>query len=213
MHLHIFSLCLYHDTWDHLQISKKHHPISDMNNYELLLTHPHPRWRLPLPKADFSGGIRVDIQPCWMLWRAIQINFAKSLGKARCCLSWRSWLGNAIHHTGTHQPHPPTLSSDHSDARLQLISASAEMKGAAASKPCWASFREIQTGNLDFIATRHKLVTSPACQAMQQWMDAPIASLLGYSSSVLCSLLGFLSRNFHGTSLTQSQSRVLHWGK
>lgn len=183
-----------------------------MNNYEFLLTHPHPCWRLPLPKADFLGGIWVDSQPCWMLWRAIQINFAKSLGKARCCLSWRSWLGNAFLHKGTRQPHPHTQSSDHSEARLQLISASAEMKGAAkaqASKPCWAPFREIQTGNLDFIATGNKLVTSPACQAMQQLMNAPITSLLGYSSSMLCSLLMFLSGKLRSTSLMQSQSRVL----
>lgn len=180
-----------------------------MNNYEFLLTHPHPCWRLPLPKADFSGGLWADSQPCWMLWRAIQINSAKSLGKARCCSSWRSWLGNAFPHKGTHQPHPHTQSSDHSDARLKLISASAEMKGAAASKPCWAPFGEIQTGNLDFIATGNKLVTSPACQAMQQLMDAPITSLLGYSSRVLCSLLRFLSGNSHSTSLTQSQCRVL----
>lgn len=180
-----------------------------MNNYEFLLTHPHPRWRFPLPKADFSGGIWADIQTCWMLWRAIEINFAKSLGKARCCLSRRSWLGNAFPHQGTRQPHPHTQSSDLSDARLQLISASAEMKGAAASKPYWASFGEIQTGNLDFIATGNKLVTSPACQAMQQLMNAPITSLLGYSSRVLCSLLRFLTGNLHSTSLTQSQSRVL----
>lgn len=40
-------------------------------------------------------------------------------------------------------------------------------------------------------------------------MSAPKTSLLGYSSRVLCSLLRFLSRNLHSTSLTQSQSRVL----
>lgn len=107
---------------------------------------------------------------------------------------------------------PPahTESSDHLDARLQLISTAAEMKGAATSKPCWASFRKIQTGTLDSIATGNKLVTSSACQAMQQLMNAPITSLLGYSSSTACSvfgLLGFLSGNLNTTSLTQPQSR------
>ena len=117
-------------------------------------------------------------------------------------------------HSQRYMSTPPahTESSDHLDARLQLISTSVEMKGAAASKPCWASFREIQTGNLDSIATGNKLVTSSACQAMQQLMNAPITSLLGYSSSTVCfmfSLLGFLSGNLDDTSLTQPQSRDL----
>lgn len=104
-----------------------------------------------------------------------------------------------------------TQSSDHLDARLQLISTSVEMKEAAASKLCWALFREIQTGNLDSIATGNKLVTSSACQAVQQFRNAPRTSMLAYPSSTVCNVfrfLGFVSGNLNITDLVQPQSGV-----
>lgn len=107
---------------------------------------------------------------------------------------------------------PPahTESSDHLDARLQLISASVEMKGAAASKPCWASFRDPnwefgfhcnwkQTGNQ---------FSLPSNAAINECSHNLLARLF-QQQFALFSLLGFLYGNLNNTSLMQPQSRDL----
>lgn len=87
-----------------------------------------------------------------------------------------------------------------------LISTSVEMKGAAASKLCWALFREIQTGNLDSIATGNKLVTSSACQAMQQFVNAPMLAYPSSTDGSVFGFLGFASGNINISGLVQPQS-------